>query len=363
MRELLELLYPNVKPKSQPPEYGDVRDLHKGTLEVHSSNGVSRRTNYFKTQLETISEQFQMRLVAFPDCSEFHIKLGDYNPHLLSHGVLTRYGSAKRIITYKNRRLNRYLYYMYYRLARSKLEKKPKLYWKIACQLLIYSNAYLISNIHYKDKGWVKTKTYTELKKIIDKVQILRGRKSLAEVHSCFRNGKYDGFQMLQHYIDYKRSYLPKGSTYRPLGVPVLSWRVYNSMLLHMLVGFYTIKPQQHGFIPGRGCLTAWKSLMGNIPKSRNILEIDFEGYYPSLSSEMIFHGMRKLEPGSPFELLDFIKFMNESKPKLKNPNTDHENLKLLEPLDEDDWLISKLNDLKKIWNNRKISAAGQSKA
>jgi len=134
-------------------------------------------------------------------------------------------------------------------------------------------------------------------------------------------------------------------------------------MILHLLVGFYSIKSRQHGFLPGRGCLTAWLHLIRDIPSSRNILEIDFEGYYPSLSSDMIFYGMRKLEKTSPFELLEFIKFMNNSKPKLQDPSTDHSDLRLLEPLDEDDWLVSKLNNLKKIWQNNLVSPQGSNQA
>lgn len=36
--------------------------------------------------------------------------------------------------------------------------------------------------------------------------------------------------------IDYKRAYIPKGETVRPLGVPTLEWRIYLHMINNVLV-------------------------------------------------------------------------------------------------------------------------------
>jgi hypothetical protein len=71
------------------------------------------------------------------------------------------------------------------------------------------------------------------------------------------------------------------------LGVPTIAWRIYLSMLLLPLNGFYDIDENQHGFQPGKGTLTAWRDLLPNLLKTRNVLEVDFEACFPSITAKM----------------------------------------------------------------------------
>lgn len=57
----------------------------------------------------------------------------------------------------------------------------------------------------------------------------------------------------------YHRVYIPKGDTYRPLGVPNLEWRIYLGMYANILRFFLRdkIPKSQHGYMTGRGVITA----------------------------------------------------------------------------------------------------------
>jgi hypothetical protein len=56
-------------------------------------------------------------------------------------------------------------------------------------------------------------------------------------------------------------------------------------MWLFGLYGFYDVDSNQHGFNPRRGTLTAWAQVVKQIVPSRNIYEVDFKGYFPSINA------------------------------------------------------------------------------
>jgi hypothetical protein len=55
-------------------------------------------------------------------------------------------------------------------------------------------------------------------------------------------------------------------------------------MLLHILVIGCPIEETQHGFVPGRGTMTAWKEILMKTIKSPNIYEIDLKQCFPSIN-------------------------------------------------------------------------------
>jgi len=192
-----------------------------------------------------------------------------FDPLLLKYGIVTRL-KPELIFEGRNRNgnMNRYLLYMTSKLL--KLKGNQTLYWKYAYWFLTNSNSYLLVCLWNIDKNCYRTMFKWDLVKLIRKVHDLRGSK-FAFPPSVL--------------MDYHRTYVPKGTdSWRPLGVPTLAWRVYGNMLLHILVMSMTINDTQHGFIPQRGTLTAWKDILSKVVKSPFIYETDLKQCFPSIN-------------------------------------------------------------------------------
>jgi len=58
-------------------------------------------------------------------------------------------------------------------------------------------------------------------------------------------------------------------------------------MWLVPIVGFsgHKIPKSFHGYIPNRGTGTAWKEILSRVVKSKNIYELDFKGFFPSVDT------------------------------------------------------------------------------
>jgi hypothetical protein len=204
-----------------------------------------------------------------PNIQSFDIKLGSISPLLLMNGILGRERPVITMTRGRNKRLNRYLCYMTSRLVLLQLHGKHELFWKVAFWYLNNSNALLLASLHGIDKNLYRTLTTRELVHLLKKVDTLRGKKAQTNISVK---------------MDYHRTYIPKGDTYRPLGVPSLEWRIYSRMLLGFLTIACPLNSTQHGFIPHRGTLTAWKTILLKVIKSPNIYEIDLKQCFPSIN-------------------------------------------------------------------------------
>jgi len=169
--------------------------------------------------------------------------------------------------------MNRYLVYMIARLLR--LKSNPILYWKYAYWFLTNSNSYLLVCMWNIDKNLYRTMFIWELRQLMRKVHDLRGSK-FAFAPSVL--------------MDYHRAYIPKGDKdWRPLGVPTLAWRIYGNMLLHILnMAVAPLGDSQHGFVPNRGTLTAWKDIFLKVVKAPYIYETDLKQCFPSISLPLL---------------------------------------------------------------------------
>lgn len=137
-------------------------------------------------------------------------------------------------------------------------------------------------------------------------------RKLLKEIHDLRSS----------HAINMKfhRTYIPKGDTYRPLGVPSLSWRIYSNMLLHPLVMFCRTSKHQHGFKPESGTKTAWQQIFREVIKSKTIYEYDLKQCFPSISLPRLNARLTSLY-GMPPYIANYYTCLNYGTPELKGPS------------------------------------------
>lgn len=293
------------------PQIGDIVSLHKGKLTV--SGG---KPSALKAELKRLvsSGEFNIKLKLLPDVSNFKIRLNYFNPLLAAFGLQTRLGSGKALQRGRNRVLNRYLLWMYRRLY--KFRNNPKYYWRNALTLIVLSHSYLSVTMHHLDKNLYRRLTSRDIKKLIARLHNLRGRGNAVTVNKV-RQGHFLSDKDLEHFIVHYRAYLPKGETYRPLGVPTLAWRINTSLWLLPLNGFLAIPEYQHGFIPGRGTLTAWRQVLLQVIPSRNIYEVDFKQFFPSINASLMAALLVHKE--LPRELSHFFLCLSHSYPNPKS--------------------------------------------
>jgi hypothetical protein len=112
-------------------------------------------------------------------------------------------------------------------------------------------------------------------------------------------------------------------------------WQCFFVMYLASYIGKY-----QHGFMPKRGTLTAWKMLKEYIPKFPNIYEYDLKGAFPSVSITYARDRLKAL--GTPGPIADYIwrmsletvEVIDRTDQKLPEPKTDRQEF-LAPKLDE----------------------------
>jgi hypothetical protein len=131
---------------------------------------------------------------------------------------------------------------------------------------------------------------------------------------SEWRAFKKSPLESMAFYIKYRRVYIPKTITKdRPLGVPALPWRVYLKMFLIPLNILINVGEFQHGAVPGRGTLTAFDQITSRIYPARNVWEIDFKGFFPSVQPESVLNMFTQMN--MPEYVKDWFKRNNESRP------------------------------------------------
>lgn len=113
------------------------------------------------------------RIDLLPDVGKMEINLSPFNPALLSNGIIARYSSTVTLYKNRNRKMNRYLIYMYYQLYQNR--GNPTVYWDISKCLLRNSNVYLILCLHGINRNFYRELTLDRLTRILSRVQRMRG--------------------------------------------------------------------------------------------------------------------------------------------------------------------------------------------
>lgn len=188
------------------------------------------------------------------------------DPLFKSHGIDKRLESTEYWSKYRNGRLNKYLLHQISRLRRA---KSDEVYWVIANQLLSRSNIFAIQAMHHVFPKYHRDFKYSSV------LSLIWG------MHHIARSAET---------LDFQRTYIPKpDGRVRPLGVPSAIWRLYLHQYANLLWFRYghKIHPNQHGFIPGKGTLTAWRSVL-SIVNNPDIYEYDLKGFFDNVRTDKI---------------------------------------------------------------------------
>lgn len=202
----------------------------------------------------------------FPNAKSFEIHIKENVPELQDIGIEKRFTPVLKFQPLHNKRMNRYLEYNISRLR--KLKHDPVKYFNIVHILMKNSNTFRAAAISQIWPTWYKD---LPLYFVINV-----SRKATRIIKNWDDNLKYH------------RVYIPKSSSdkWRPLGVPTPEWRLVLHMwnnFLHLYLEDYFL-PSQHGCLPGRGTLTAWKEFFQKkLWKRKYIYEIDLRKFFDSV--------------------------------------------------------------------------------
>lgn len=277
---------------------GDVDMLHTNSVDVIGLRGHSIKRSWYHRELIS-SPKFRGKLLLLPDVGKFEIELKPFDPALLANGVCSRYPSSITLYKNRNRRINRFLIYSFYRMHI--LKSNQHAYWCFTQTLIRKSHSYLVACMHSVDKNIYRKKTLKELRMLLLRLNRMRGQFSTMNTQfgkqrlTTSHGNEILTISLMQHYLKFFRIYIPKNTdSYRPLGVPTLAWRIFQKMWLPPLLEFTSelIPDNFHGYIPRRGTGTAWRTILKDVIHKDNIFEVDFRQFFPSVDSDFLLNFM-----------------------------------------------------------------------
>lgn len=197
---------------------------------------------------------------------------------------------------------NKYLNYMFRRL-RKQVEMKLYKEAQVTMWIMMKSSAYQAAAFNKVFHNWHRTWQMNDVYKVLKDLNNL--------------------IKLKQTTISFRRVYIPKDATnpegpQRPLGVPDPAWRVYLHMYNNLLVTWRLVSEgnSQHGYLPGRGVMTAWMQLFPLLKSEPNIYEADFKSFFDTIPHYAI--SMSLMEMGLPDKEVIFINKLNSSIVKIK---------------------------------------------
>jgi len=290
------------------------KNLNKVTLS-HRIDGLFRR-GVGKSQRFILKE---MGWSLIPNVSQFQFVSQEWDERWAELGLKIRKKGIMKTERGKNHKMNKYMNYQIRRME--KLISEPERYYGIVWKLMRKSDAFRLSAWNRVCKDW-----FYDLK--ISRVRYVNNR-----INKII--DKWDTN------LTHRRVYIPKGDSFRPLGIPTLEWRI----MLHMFNNFnfqftrHFFLPSQHGFIKKKGTLTAWREVMKKVINSKYVYECDLKQFFPSVKHEMIVLYMMMLR--IPERVIRWVDNLNCSIPILPK-------IKLL-----DESLMEKKKEINSIYRNR----------
>lgn len=249
-----------------------------------------------------------------PNAAQFSIHLDKYSDiwqKIL--GVSRRTSTQMEIVKGRNSGMNRYIDHQISRLR--KLKQNPDAYFRIAFWLMLHSKSFRVSAIHHVFPLWYRNKKLSQIKSINTKTTRII-KTQWKEMMSEFTNSDYPTPRLA---IQLKRVYIEKEKKgeWRPLGVPQPQWRLFLHMFANFLYIFleHHFLDSQHGFIPGRGTMSAWSQFFKKkLYNYKYIYEIDLKKCFDSLTH--IFIEVRLAEGKVPAPVRHLVNRLNKSSPK-----------------------------------------------
>lgn len=257
------------------------------------------------TQSAKISASAHWAFKRIPNVSEYKLIKADFDPLFILFGLKKRQKPLVEFKEYSNGKANKYIKYMFNRLTKTMIEKRKAVQLKDKALrndldnklvntfwILMNSTAYQVASYNSVIDNWHR---FLTLKTVKSDLYALRKLCRQRKAH-----------------IAYSRAYIPKGDTYRPLGVPTRVWRVYLHMINNILTTWRLIdeKENQHGFIPGRGTITAWKKLIPML-RRKYVYELDYTKFFDKINLYRIADELSML--GLPESLVLFTFELNRS--------------------------------------------------
>lgn len=233
--------------------------------------------------------------VKIPNVKSFSVNLGNWDFLFALFGIKKRLPATLEIVRYINKPMNRYAEHQIIRL--NKARGNPRLYWLMAKILMKRSNVFRVMAINHVFTTWYRNYPLGFILNVNRKVSKLVN-KGLST-------------------LEYSRKYIPKGEDdFRPLGIPTPEWRLLLHMHSNFLIYFIKDLECQHGFLPSKGTLTAWKDIfLKKLLDKPYIKEYDFKSFFDKVHSNRITEIL--LNMGVPKEEVYFLENINRSEVKL----------------------------------------------
>lgn len=280
--------------------------------------------------------------IPIPNVKHFRVNINGINKIFKFFGLTKSNPPTIVWEPYRNAKFNIYMCKQIRRLR--KYKANPYVFFRIMLFLISRSKIFRVSAINKTMHHWYK------------KLPLWYVFKVNKQVNDIIQKGGK---------IQYKRVYIPKGETWRPLGVPTHPWRIYLQLInnfLYIYLEDYFLK-SQHGFIPGRGTLTAWREVFTKVPKYKFVYEFDLKKCFDLIDTRVIADILMRL--GVPSVLAYHLEEINTSQPDLpedrKLDESKADKVKYYQKLKEESYHYSYHDDMVNgYWNQYNIEESYQ---